>query len=156
LCESKKMKPEDPCCLIGILDDGWAGLSERARAKLLHAELVIGASRTLDQVKSALRPGAQTRSMDGALTRIPEWILGARAQGIAVVVLATGDPLCHGIAGWLGGRLGRAAVEVIPNVSTLQLAFARFNKPWQSVTIASCHHADAGEWQAGATPDHGL
>ncbi|MCB1968123.1 MAG: precorrin-6Y C5,15-methyltransferase (decarboxylating) subunit CbiT, partial [Candidatus Accumulibacter sp.] len=72
-------------------------------------------------------------------------------------VLATGDPLCHGIAPLLIARLGAAKIEVLPAPSTVQLLCARFRKPWQTLRIASCHGADAGEWlPASASPAHGL
>jgi precorrin-6Y C5,15-methyltransferase (decarboxylating) len=94
--------------------------------------------------------------MDGALGQVGSWILAARAAGQTVAALATGDPLCHGIASWLTGKLGRDGFEILPAVSTLQLAFARFRTPWQDIKIATCHSADAGEWLVGATPAHGL
>ena len=141
--------------IIGILDDGWAGLGDAARAALAQAGLIIGVGRTLELVKAEL-PAAETRDMDGALTQSPAWIQAARAEGKSVAVLATGDPLCHGIASYLLGKLGRDGVEILPAPSTLQIAFARWQKPWQDVTIASCHSKDAGEWVAGATPAHGL
>ncbi|KFB78436.1 bifunctional cobalt-precorrin-7 (C(5))-methyltransferase/cobalt-precorrin-6B (C(15))-methyltransferase [Candidatus Accumulibacter cognatus] len=146
----------ESCALIGILDDGWAGLSDSARQRLAVAELVIGAGRTLALVRPWLSATAMTRDMDGALGELPDWVLSARAAGQRVVVLATGDPLCHGIASWLTSRLGRDDVDILPNVSTLQLAFARFKTPWQDIRIASCHRADTGEWFVGATPTHGL
>ena len=37
------------CSRIGILDDGWAGLSDAARERLGTADVVIGAGRTLDR-----------------------------------------------------------------------------------------------------------
>ena len=98
---------------------------------------------------------AELKDMDGALTRVPAWAQTALAEGRAVAILATGDPLCHGIAAWLGDKLD-APLEILPNVSTFQLACARFRQPWQDITIASCHSKDAGEWFAGATPAHGL
>ena len=143
-----------PCTLIGILDDGWGGLSDTARARLTAADMVIGAGRTLDLVRSQL-PKAELKDMDGALGKVPEWTQGALADGRTVAILATGDPLCHGIAAWLGGKLD-APPEILPNVSTLQLACARFQQPWQDIKIASCHSKDAGEWFVGATPEHGL
>jgi precorrin-6Y C5,15-methyltransferase (decarboxylating) len=91
----------EPCALIGILDDGWAGLSDAARQRLAVAELVIGAGRTLALVRPWLSATAMIRDMDGALGALPDWILSARAAGQRVAVLATGDPLCHGIASWL-------------------------------------------------------
>ncbi|WP_300451071.1 precorrin-6y C5,15-methyltransferase (decarboxylating) subunit CbiE [Accumulibacter sp.] len=150
------MSRPDACTLIGILDDGWAGLSDRARRRLAAADLVIGAGRTLDLVRPHLAAGSVTQNMDGALGRLPEWIAAARSAGRAVAVLATGDPLCHGIASWLTGKLGLASVDIMPAPSTVQLACARFGKSWQTLRIASCHAADAGEWFIGATPAHGL
>jgi precorrin-6Y C5,15-methyltransferase (decarboxylating) len=71
-------------------------------------------------------------------------------------VLATGDPLCHGIAAYLASRLCIEAIEVLPNVSTLQLACARLGLPWQDMKFSSVHSKDAGDWVAGSDPGHGL
>ncbi|MBU0500401.1 MAG: precorrin-6y C5,15-methyltransferase (decarboxylating) subunit CbiE [Gammaproteobacteria bacterium] len=144
------------CTILGILDDGWPGLSEAARQRLQGADLVIGAGRTLALVYSHLAPGCQCRDLDGALGQLPDWIRAARSEGRRAVVLATGDPLCHGIAGWLVERLGPEGLEVLPATSTLQLAFARLKRPWQDYRIASCHGGDAGEWRPGEPPGHGL
>lgn len=151
----KKMKPSNNCSLIGILDDGWSGLSDTTRQRLATANLVIGAGRTLDLVRPHL-PVSTLKDMDGALGQVPAWIVAAREAGQSVAVLATGDPLCHGVASWLTGKLGRDGFDILPAVSTLQLAFARFKQAWQDVRIASCHSSDAGEWFVGATPEHGL
>ena len=59
------MKPNNSCTLLGILDDGWAGLSDTARQRLAAADLVIGAGRTLDLVRPYLAANAQLRDMDG-------------------------------------------------------------------------------------------
>jgi precorrin-6y C5,15-methyltransferase (decarboxylating) CbiE subunit len=150
------MKSSEYCALIGILDDGWAGLSDTARQRLATAEVVIGAGRTLELVRPYLSASVTLKDMDGLLGQVPGWISAARDAGQSVVALATGDPLCHGIASWLIGKLGRNGFEILPAVSTLQLAFARFKTPWQEIKISTCHSADAGEWIVGATPAHGL
>lgn len=148
------------CCVVGLLDDGWDGLGAAARRRIESAACVIGAGRTLELI-APHAPGVRLLNMDGALTRVPGWIEETAGQGGHAVVLATGDPLCHGIAGFLVGKLGAARVEVLPAPSTLQLAFARLKKPWQEARFASCHGADAGEWQPdplqpAPTPEHGL
>lgn len=145
-----------PTTLLGILDDGWTGLSDPARQRLAAAGVVIGAGRTLDLVRPYLAPEAEVHDMDGRLGQVPGWIAAAREAGRSVIALATGDPLCHGIASWLTGKLGPESFEIIPAVSTLQLAFARFKTAWQDIKIATCHTADAGEWFVGAPPSHGL
>ena len=120
------MKHADQCALIGILDDGWDGLSDLACRRLAAADVVIGAGRTLELVRPYLSSSVTLKDMDGALTQVVGWMLAAREAGQAVVALATGDPLCHGIASWLTGKLGRDGFEILPAVSTLQLAFGRF------------------------------
>lgn len=150
------MKPSENCTLLGILDDGWAGLSDTARQRLATADVVIGAGRTLELVRPFLSATVTLKDMDGLLGQVRGWISAARDAGQSVVALATGDPLCHGIASWLTGKLGRDGFEILPAVSTLQLAFARFKTPWQDIKISTCHTADAGEWLVGATPAHGL
>ena len=47
-------------------------------------------------------------------------------------------------------------MEVLPNLSTVQLACARLGLAWQDARIVSVHSKDAGEWRVGAEPGHGL
>ena len=144
------------CSIIGILDDGWRGMSEQAHAKLAVASCVIGAARTLELVAPHLSAQAKQHDMDSALLRVPEWITTALSEGRQVAVLATGDPLCHGIANLLLDKIGAANIEILPAPSTMQLAFARLGRAWQQAQIISVHSKDAGEWITGATPQHGL
>ena len=145
--------------LVGILDDGWDGLNGAARRALAAADLVIGAERTLALVRPHLPPGKSWRALDGTLAALPEWIVAARAAGQSCAVLATGDPLCHGIATHLLAQLpdpDDPEVRILPAPSTLQIACARWRTAWQDIAIASCHTRDAGEWQPGAPPTHAL
>jgi hypothetical protein len=59
--EEDEVLAAEPCALIGILDDGWAGLSGAARQRLAAADLVIGAGRTLELVRPHL-PVRQRRA----------------------------------------------------------------------------------------------
>jgi len=56
-----------------------------------------------------------------------------------IVVLATGDPLFFGIGSTLVKELGPGRVEVLPNVSTLQVAAARTKIPWHDLAMISLH-----------------
>lgn len=144
------------CSIIGILDDGWSGLSDLARARLATASRVIGARRALELVAPHLAENAEQLDMDGALLKVPEWVVATLEQGGTVSVLATGDPLCHGIGEMLLKRFDRDVIELLPAPSTVQLAFARLGRAWQEAHIVSVHSKDAGEWVCGATPQHGL
>ena len=146
----------EKCRIIGVLDDGVASLGRTALAHLQQAQLVIGGTRTLQLFAKHIDPAARQRDLTGALSQVPEWIRAAQAAGQRVVLLATGDPLCHGIAAYLASRLCIEAIEVLPNVSTLQLACARLGLPWQDMKFSSVHSKDAGDWVAGSDPGHGL
>lgn len=150
------MKNLEKCRVLGVLDDGAASLSQAALAHLAQAQLVIGGSRTLELLAEHIAPQAEQRDLTGVMSQVPEWIRAALDEGLRVVVLATGDPLCHGIAAYLASRLCVEVIEVLPNVSTLQLACARLCLPWQEMRFASVHSRDAGEWLAGSPPSHGL
>ncbi|NML16005.1 precorrin-6y C5,15-methyltransferase (decarboxylating) subunit CbiE [Azohydromonas caseinilytica] len=143
------------CRIVGVLDDGPSSLGAQALKALADADLVIGAKRTLALLEARLNPEAERREL-GALSAVVEDVRAAQAAGQRCVVLATGDPLCHGIAGYLATRLCLEAIEVLPNLSTIQLACARVGLVWQELKIASIHAKDAGEWTVGADPRHGL
>ena len=148
--------PSHPCRIIGVLDDGPAGLTPAALAHLRAADLVIGGTRLLNLCAGHLAPQAERRDLTGCLESVPTWISKALAAGRRVVVLATGDPLFHGIAGYLRARLPGLPFEILPNLSTVQVACARLGLAWQDLRIVSVHGRDCGEWHEGAGPEHGL
>ena len=150
------MTDPNPCRIIGVLDDGVASLTPTALAYIRQADVIIGAGRTLALFDGQFKPGARTFDLTGQLKAVPGWVEAAREAGQSCVVLATGDPLCFGIAPYLAARLCTQALEVLPNVSTLQLACARLGMAWQDVPFLSIHAKDAGPWARGAGPEHGL
>ncbi len=150
------MTDPNPCRIIGVLDDGAASLTPTALAHIRQADVIIGAERTLALFAGQFKPDARTFDLTGQLKAVPGWVEAARGARQSCVVLATGDPLCFGIAPYLAARLCTQALEILPNVSTLQLACARLGMAWQDVPFLSIHAKDAGPWQRGAGPSHGL
>lgn len=150
------MTDPNPCRVIGVLDDGAASLTPTALAHIRQADVIIGAERTLALFDGQFKPGARTFDLTGQLKAVPGWVEAAREAGQSCVVLATGDPLCFGIAPYLAARLCTQALEILPNVSTLQLACARLGMAWQDVPFLSIHAKDAGPWARGAGSEHGL
>ena len=53
------------------------------------------------------------------------------------MVLAGGDPLFYGVARYLCDKLGKDRFEVIPHVSTMQLAFARVKESWEEAFLTN-------------------
>lgn len=142
--------------VLGLLDDGVASLRADDLRCLQRADLVIGGHRLLALLAEHIAAEASCFDLTGQLTRLPTLIESALADDQQVVVLATGDPLCHGIGGYLKRKIGLAKLDIRPNLSALQLACARVGISWQDAHICSIHHADSGEWQPERGPNHPL
>ena len=118
--------------IIGIGDDGLDGLTAPARRLIERAELLLGDEPTL-----ALTPGVGTeRAAIGAdLGRAIARITAAGNKRI--VLLASGDPLFYGTARYLCDKLGKDRFEVVPHVSSMQLAFARVKESWEEAFLTN-------------------
>ena len=143
------------CKIIGVLDNGIDGLTPTALSAIQSAEVVIAATRTLTLFSDHISQAKQL-DLTGHLTAVPQWINKALQANQQIVVLATGDPLCHGIGSFLYKKLTKDQLQIIPNVSSIQLAFSQFGLSSQDAKIVSIHSKDTGEWTKAAGPKHGL
>jgi len=143
------------CHIIGVLDNGTASLNSQTISFLHSAKHVIAGTRVLELLAHEI-PNAKTYDLTNNLKNVPLWISNALNADESVVVLASGDPLCHGIGSFLAGKIEPEKLQILPNVSTIQLAFSELKLAWQNAKIVSIHNKDASEWQRGATSEHGL
>jgi precorrin-6Y C5,15-methyltransferase (decarboxylating) len=61
-----------------------------------------------------------------------------------VTILASGDPLFFGIGRTMIDRFGPDRVRIVPALSAVQLACARFKIPWDDLKLLSLHGRDPG------------
>jgi precorrin-6Y C5,15-methyltransferase (decarboxylating) len=120
--------------VTGIGADGWAGLSPRSRAAIEQAGAVIGGPRQLALLPDSV-PGRRIPLPSPLLPGLPELI--ASAAGAGLVVLASGDPMFHGIGATLVRLLGAERVTVLPHPSSVSLAAARLGWPLDDVDVVS-------------------
>ena len=121
--------------VIGVGDDGPAGLPPRVLARIEQATLLVGGRRHLEMFPE--HPASRV-AIAGGLDATFEQI-DASSDDAQVVVLASGDPCFFGIGPHLGARLGRERVEIVPHVSSVALAFARLGVAWQDARVVSAH-----------------
>lgn len=125
---------EHRLAVVGIGADGWAGLGDPARAAVTGADEVVGSVRQLD----LLPP-----SVPGLLRAWPSPIgplvdeLAVRTGPGTTCVLASGDPMLHGIGATLVRHAGAARVTVHPHPSAFALACARMGWPAADVELVS-------------------
>src|SRR5207342_1077122 len=79
--------------------------------------------------KSAAQRIAIGADLDDAIGQI------AKAKGKRIVVLASGDPLFYGVARYLCDKIGPEHFDVVPHVSSMQLAFARVKESWEEAYL---------------------
>lgn len=118
--------------IIGIGDDGADGITSRAKTLIGEAQLLIG-------------PAFILKLFDGQSSEC--WDAGDDIEALAnrlnsaehqkVVILTPGDPLFYGTARYLCDRLGKDRFEVLPHVSTMQLAFARVKETWNEAYLTN-------------------
>ena len=117
--------------IIGVGPDGTAGLTSRARELLTAADVVFGAEAVL-----ALMPElhGERRILGGDLQEAVNAI-NAVPAGQRAAILAAGDPLFYGVARYLCDRLGEDRFDVLPHVSSMQMAFARVKETWDDAYL---------------------
>ncbi|OHV05867.1 precorrin-6y C5,15-methyltransferase (decarboxylating) subunit CbiE [Mycobacterium talmoniae] len=124
--------------VVGIGADGMAGLTEPSRTQLRSATVVYGSHRQLGLLDDTV--GAERREWPSPL--LPA-LRGLLDDGPAEVhVLASGDPLLHGIGSTLIRLYGPERVTVLPHVSAVTLACARLGWPVADTEVISLVSAD--------------
>src|SRR5262249_51274100 len=120
--------------IIGIGDDGLEGITAQARRLVEEADVVLGAEPTLKLLpKSGVTE--QRVPLGGNLDEAVQQVQKAGDKKIAV--LASGDPLFYGVARYLCDKLGKDRFEVVPHVSSMQLAFARVKESWEDAYLTN-------------------
>jgi precorrin-6Y C5,15-methyltransferase (decarboxylating) len=119
--------------VVGIGADGMAGLAPASKAELQRATVVYGSRRQLDLLDATV--SAQRREwpspMLDALHAIRDDVTGD------VHVVASGDPMLHGVGGSLIRVCGQDRVTVLPHVSSVTLACARLGWAVQDTEVIS-------------------
>ncbi|MFZ3183945.1 MAG: precorrin-6y C5,15-methyltransferase (decarboxylating) subunit CbiE [Pseudomonas sp.] len=117
--------------VVGIGEDGYAGLGKAARRALLAAERIVGAPRQLALLPKCIRATQQNWpspfSLDALLAQ----------RGTPVCVLASGDPMLFGVGASLARQVPADELLVLPAPSSTSLAAARMAWPLQEVTLLS-------------------
>jgi precorrin-6Y C5,15-methyltransferase (decarboxylating) len=121
--------------VVGIGEDGVAGLGDEAKRRIAEAEFVFGGARHLalaaDLIQGEARPWPTP--FDSAMRAV------LAQRGKEVCVLASGDPFLHGVGVTLARQIPVAEMHVIPAPSSFSLAASRLGWALQEVETVSLH-----------------
>jgi cobalt-precorrin-7 (C5)-methyltransferase len=101
-------------------------LTQEAISAIKNAEVIFGSKRAIELAKEHIRCEAHELT-DYALRSLPE----------NAVVLSTGDPMLSGL-----GKYASKEDEIIPGISSLQLACARLCIDLEQISVITAHARD--------------
>ena len=123
--------------LVGAGITGWEGLGSKALEVIRNADLLIGHQRHLDNFPDF----AGQKQLLGDLSIMLEQL---RTTDKRCVVLGSGDPNFFGIGRFLMRNLPKERIEIYPNVTSVQYAFAMIKEPWDDAVFISVHGRGLG------------
>jgi len=146
--------------VIGV---GYRPFDERTKEIILDSEVLVASPRLFEVFKRydefetvkdkvmVIESVEETISFVKSKMYETRSVPGAPQRSHNIVLLGSGDPMFFGIGRRAIEELGKEAVEIIPDLSSIQLAFARIKEPWDDAFLLSLHGVSlAGP---GAGPD---
>lgn len=137
--------------IVGMGEDGPAGLHPPARAVLEAAEVILGGTRHPD-----LGPAVRGERLGWPDDFADLLALLDRLRGRRVVALVAGDPLWYSVGARIGRALPPAEIVYHPQISAFQLAAARMGWSLADTETLTVHGRPVEQMIAFIQPDQRL
>lgn len=121
--------------IVGIGPGHTDYLLPAALAAIDSADTLIGGERQLSHFKELRKKKV---SLEGSFEDGVRYILKHR-NSERIAVLVSGDPCLYSFLGPISKHLQPDEYEIIPGISSFQLAFVRIKKNWQNAVMVSAH-----------------
>jgi precorrin-6B C5,15-methyltransferase / cobalt-precorrin-6B C5,C15-methyltransferase len=118
--------------VVGIGADGFDGHGAPAREAILSATLLVGSERQLSLVPETQ---AERRAWPSPIDSLVDELVNGTTG--PACILASGDPMLHGIGATLARRVASERLTVYPFPSAFALACARLGWPEHETTLVS-------------------
>ncbi|MDP3110742.1 MAG: precorrin-6y C5,15-methyltransferase (decarboxylating) subunit CbiE [Thermodesulfovibrionales bacterium] len=128
--------------VVGI---GYKPLDKRAGEIIYSSEVILASNRLLEvfkgyeefeKVKGRIKV---INNVDKTIEFIHLAIRNPQSAINNIVLLASGDPLFFGIGRRAVKEFGKDMVEILPDLSSIQVAFARIKEAWDDAFLMSLH-----------------
>jgi len=128
---------------IFVIGIGYKPLEEKAREIILKSGVILASNRLLD-VFTRYEEYSAVKERVKVINNIDETIDFMKSalnddETSIITLLASGDPLFFGIGRRAIQDIGKDMVEIIPDLSSIQLAFAHIKEPWDDALLISLH-----------------
>jgi len=129
---------------IYVIGIGYKPLDTKERKILCNSEIILSSDRLLEvfrryrEFKKVQNKVLILNTVDETIEFIKSRIHKEGRRG-HLTVLASGDPLFFGIGRRITKEFGKERVEIIPDLSSIQVAFSRIKEPWDNAFFISLH-----------------
>ncbi len=135
---------------LSVVGIGYRPLGKRAQELVCGSSVILASSRLFevfqryDEYEAVKDRIKVIDKVPETIAFIKEWLsqsaLPTPNSGLrTIVLLASGDPLFFGIGRRMITEFGEENVEILPDLSSMQEAFARINEPWDDAVFISLH-----------------
>lgn len=130
---------------IYVVGIGFKPLDKKSRKIITHSDFILSSSRLIkvfkryedfERVKDRIYV---IDNVDKTIEFIKSKIKKQKRCGLIITVLASGDPLFFGIGRRIIREIGKERVEVIPDLSSIQIAFSRIKESWDDAFLLSLY-----------------
>tara|TARA_Y100001970_G_C14243851_1_gene866650 strand:+ start:2128 stop:3369 length:1242 start_codon:yes stop_codon:yes gene_type:complete len=127
--------------VVGIGEDGWDDLTSEAKKLLYESDILLGGKRHLRMIPDHLKGERIVWSspIKDAISTILTWRPNKDGTRRIVSVIASGDPLCYGIAAKLLKHLPIQEIWIKPSLSTFSLICSRIGWSLPDVDTLTIH-----------------
>lgn len=124
---------------IYIIGIGYRPFDKRTKDILLNSSIILASSR-LFEVFKGYEEFEFVKDRIKIINNVDETIEFIKSNLLQpFVLLASGDPMFFGIGRRVIREFGKDSVEIIPDLSSIQLAFSRIKEPWDDAFLMSLH-----------------
>jgi precorrin-6B C5,15-methyltransferase / cobalt-precorrin-6B C5,C15-methyltransferase len=134
--------------IIGMGEEGWEGLSNRARLILKSTDVIIGSQRLLGFLPAIK---AERHEWPQPFSAVVEQI--KPLAGRNTVILATGDPMNYGVVRKLLEFIPFAEMTIIPHISAFSLVASRMGWSLPDCDTLTLHGRPAAGLEAFIQPN---
>lgn len=126
--------------VVGVGPGDTKFMTEESRLAIEDSEVVIGGARNIEILKKVIKTHEKKEVfiLKSKLEDIKTIINNNLEKNI--VVLASGDPLVYGISNFIKREFfDKTEIRIISGISSIQLAFSKFNLDMNDLFITSSH-----------------
>jgi precorrin-6Y C5,15-methyltransferase (decarboxylating) len=127
---------------IYVIGIGYRAFDSKLREVILRADVILASARLFEifgryeEFELVRDKIEMINNVDATMNFVKSQISGLKSHA---VILGSGDPMFCGIGRRTVEEFGKEMVEIFPDLSSVQVAFAKIKEPWDDAFLMSLH-----------------